>query len=186
MTTISDLKWAAGFLEGEGSFYSNKKSASLHVSANQVERWPLDQLHEMFGGRIRIRKSQHINWKDQWHWETNGVRAAGIMMSLYFFLSPKRKQQIKDALNRWKSRQAAPGLKTACGNGHPYLPANLAYSIVNGKRTRRCITCRRKNSTKWNVSHKEYHRVYYKRHRLRSNEQARTRYWKKHGDQQSA
>src|SRR5262249_16159364 len=44
-----DLRWAAGFLEGEGSFSCR---SSLQVCATQVQTWPLERLRDLFGGAI--------------------------------------------------------------------------------------------------------------------------------------
>jgi hypothetical protein len=86
--TIRDLAWAAGFIEGEGSFPS---TGNIFVS--QVNPDPLVRLLEMFGGTVRRINNQAI-----WRWVVSGSRARGIMLTLYPLMSDERKRQIKKAI----------------------------------------------------------------------------------------
>src|SRR5690349_1350424 len=55
---IADLAWAAGFLEGEGSFQRTGrpgKAGSMLVSAPQVNAEPLMRLQTILGGRVGLR-----------------------------------------------------------------------------------------------------------------------------------
>ena len=94
---LRDLAWAAGFLEGEGSF----SKGSNRVSASQCQREPLDRLAEMFGGTVRERKDRT---ERPWHqqqihqWDVSGSRARGVMMTIYLFMSPRRRSQIRASL----------------------------------------------------------------------------------------
>ena len=58
--SVRNLAWAAGFLEGEAGFGRGL------ISVGQVQRWPLEELQTMFGGRIYLRRRQHYNpkWQD--------------------------------------------------------------------------------------------------------------------------
>src|SRR5207237_4509056 len=49
--TIRELCWAAGFLEGEGSFSSY--GGTEKVAAVQIRRPPLNRLRRVFGGAIK-------------------------------------------------------------------------------------------------------------------------------------
>jgi len=94
LPSMVDLAWAAGFLEGEGSFYSQRRGS--HVAATQKEKEPLERLQALFGGNIRIenKKRGFSNYR----WTTSGPRARGIAMTIYGFMSNRRKEQIKTAL----------------------------------------------------------------------------------------
>lgn len=92
-----DLAWAAGFLEGEGSFIATKHAKSHMVSAPQMHREPLDRLAKYFGGTVAIRAKSHTPFA----WQIYGARARGVMMTLYSFMTVKRKQQILSALEVW-------------------------------------------------------------------------------------
>lgn len=105
--TFADLGWAAGFLEGEGSFML--QGNSQRVCASQVQREPLDRLQQLLGGAItkKIQRSAKPNHQPQQSWYVSGPRARGIMMTIYSFMSPKRQEQIKRALGEklWASKE---------------------------------------------------------------------------------
>ena len=48
-TSLNDLYWSAGFLEGEGAFMKNG-TGGIVVTASQVQKEPLDRLYKLFGG----------------------------------------------------------------------------------------------------------------------------------------
>lgn len=100
--TVRDLEWAAGFLEGEGSFVAGigrrNKTPILCLSAAQVNPDPLIRLMSVFGGRTVKRKLQKPNHQPCWVWYTYGARARGIALTLYTLLSDKRKAQIRAAI----------------------------------------------------------------------------------------
>lgn len=100
--TLPDLNWAAGFLEGEGSF--RWSGSSEQVTAKQVSREPLEKLQGVLGGAIHFtsnekRRKQRPRTSDNYTWVAAGARARGIMMTLYSLLSTRRQQQIRTALS---------------------------------------------------------------------------------------
>lgn len=89
--TMADLHWAAGFLEGEGTFIN---SGNIQIHASQThEHEPIYKLQKLFGGTIIIKKAIR-NIKSQLRWSACGVRARGVALTLYSLLSPRRKNQI--------------------------------------------------------------------------------------------
>lgn len=104
MITNNELIWAAGFLEGEGSFHIGKVSKwqQLVVSASQVQLWPLEVLKKSFGGSI-YKEPTKGRRQECGKWVVTGPRAAGVMMTLFALLSPRRQEQIKKALLRWRN-----------------------------------------------------------------------------------
>jgi hypothetical protein len=95
--TTADLHWAAGFLEGEGFFGKASSGKGHRVVARQVQREPLERLLAFFGGSICLVKPASMK-RPIYDWTTSGARARGIMMTLFVLMSPRRKQQIRDAL----------------------------------------------------------------------------------------
>lgn len=96
--TIRELAWAAGFLEGEGSF-SHQPGHSEAIYCRQVNPEPIHKLQDLFGGVIAPRlPGDRFGKQVQVEWHVTGARARGIMMTLYPFLSDKRKEQVKKAL----------------------------------------------------------------------------------------
>lgn len=102
------LGWAAGFLDGEGSF---TYSRGIMVSAEQVDPEPLERLRDMFGGSIYRRgvrvhtteRDHQYNRRPTGTWYACGSRAAGIMMTLYPLLSRRRQETIERVLGEWRA-----------------------------------------------------------------------------------
>ena len=95
--SIMDVAWAAGFLEGEGSFFA-QAGKWAQVSATQVQREPLDRLASFFGGRVWERKSRRVSWQPTHWWRICGPRARGVSMTVYPLMSPRRQGQILSML----------------------------------------------------------------------------------------
>lgn len=98
--TLADLAWAAGFMEGEASFSKGR----IHV--NQVNREPLHRLLAIFGGSF-TKTRQRGNCKPISEWRASGARARGIAMTLYPFMSERRRGQIRAGLDYVARRAAA-------------------------------------------------------------------------------
>ena len=90
---IKEIYWAAGFIEGEGTFYFDKRVASIRVP--QVEPEPLERLKRTFGGNSYFRKSYNgPKQHSQWVYRCDGKRGVGLALTLYSLMSEKRKRQI--------------------------------------------------------------------------------------------
>lgn len=95
--TDLDWAWAAGFLEGEGTFSPMSGSDKrARVSANQKEIEPLERLLRLFGGRIYfITKGRptaiHL-------WMLRGERARVFLTRLLPMMCSRRQGQINKAL----------------------------------------------------------------------------------------
>lgn len=94
---IKELHWAAGFLEGEGSFCSHAKRAYVHskVNAVQKEMEPLERLQRLFGGTITKGPKSSV-----YIWSANGSLARGVAMTVFSLMSSRRKNQIKQMLSK--------------------------------------------------------------------------------------
>jgi hypothetical protein len=90
--TIRDLAWAAGFIEGEGTFINNGWTERVEASQKTIE--PLLRLQELFGGSVNTRKDKMA----MSFWCVCGARARGVIYTLYSFLSARRREQAKRAL----------------------------------------------------------------------------------------
>lgn len=139
--TVRDLAWAAGFLEGEGYFGGR----NAVVSCAQVQRWPLEELYRICGGTISgptQRQSANKKSSPIYLWSASGRSGAGIMMTLFTLMSPKRKEQIKTTLEEWKKRKVQQKFRQFCPHGHEYTAENTyIYANGAGKIGRHCKTC---------------------------------------------
>ena len=152
--TIADLHWAAGFLEGEGSFHAYRLKGTgyvvIQVTATQAESpEPLLRLHSIFGGGITRNIPQRSpRHKKQERWILGGSKAAALMMTLFKLLSPRRQGQIRHALDLWHLAKPRPEYRAICPNGHNYNPVNT-YRNPNGHR--RCRQCRRNTRERYEL-----------------------------------
>lgn len=148
--TLRDLAWTAGFLEGEGCFRHRISSGTTAcVSANQVQKEPLTRIQSVFGGHVNPRPSRNPRHRDQWVWTLTGVRAVGLMMTLYPMLSPRRQERVREALTAWRSLGVRNQHKAACKRGHPFDAANTRLYIrpATGRTSRWCRACKRARRT---------------------------------------
>jgi hypothetical protein len=102
-TDSEELYWAAGFLEGEGSFIHN---GSPRLYANQTNtREPLERLQKIFGGSVMLtnnenQRSRGRNSKDCWAWQVYSSQAVVAMIRLYPLMSIRRQEQIGIVLEK--------------------------------------------------------------------------------------
>lgn len=145
MITPRQIEAAAWFLLGEGHFGFHGNA--LHTTANQVERWPLEKMREWFGGAIYLQKHAQVSrvtglpTQPQWTWVLSGHHAAGLCMTVYPLVSPKRQSQIRKALAVWRSRPIATRFRTQCPKGHPYSAENTRDYSYQGQSHRVCAVC---------------------------------------------
>lgn len=113
MSGTTDLAWAAGFLEGEGFFGNESNGGGFRIAARQNDRAPLDKLQRLFGGPICVvsqRSNKLARQSSIFDWTVSGERARGVAFTLFTFLSPRRRKQVREALARTgKWRAAQPG-----------------------------------------------------------------------------
>jgi len=91
--TTTDIHWAAGIYEGEGT--SAKTGGSQVTVVGQKDPWILFRLRAMFGGRVSKESS-----REMWRWVISGARGRGFLMTIYGLLSPRRQQQVRIALGK--------------------------------------------------------------------------------------
>ena len=100
---LKEIHWLAGFLEGEGAFGSRNRGQSIKVQVSSTDYEPLQKCLRFFGGRVYgPYKHNKERWSDYWQWITHGPRATGIMMTVLPLLSPRRQEQIDQALKSLK------------------------------------------------------------------------------------
>lgn len=89
--TSRDIAWAAGIFEGEG--YCRFGTGSQAVLIGQKDGWVLERLQLFFGGSIGPPRPNGVCG-----WLLTGARARGFLMTIYSFLSPRRQEQARRAL----------------------------------------------------------------------------------------
>lgn len=139
--SINDLYWAAGFLEGEGSFYRN--GGTIVISAVQVQREPIDRLHKLLGGNISTFSRKEVRGNIYHRLNIYGMRAEALMKMLFPIMSPKRQNQITTSLAWYASRPGVNFVKSGRTKwrkcDHPFTPENTY--IYPGSKKKNCRIC---------------------------------------------
>lgn len=160
---VMDIAWAAGFVEGEGCLHATSSAPML--DATQCQREPLDKLQRIFGGKVRSTRPKTSNHQEVFIWGLRGSRAIAVMMTLYSFFSPRRKEQARNAIANWKTLGTYSAFRNACPQGHSYTPENTHLVNRSDRKnpSRQCITCHTAQREKYVAAHPE--RVREQQHR---------------------
>lgn len=62
------VAWAAGFLDGDGSFVTTSRGVVVLSAAQTGDRRPLDRLAELFGGKVTPLRRISPTGKTVFHW----------------------------------------------------------------------------------------------------------------------
>lgn len=93
--SLIDIAWAAGIYEGEGctTMYGSRQVGRATIQVAQKDPWILDRLVELFGGSVyKPAPSQ----RSECHtWRITGSRGAGFAQTIFTFLSPRRRAQMR-------------------------------------------------------------------------------------------
>lgn len=145
MIKIIDIAWAAGIYEGEGNFTGHS------VTVGQKNKWLCDKLQLLFGGNVTHQESRHAEY---FVWHLSGKKCRGFLLTIFTFLSPRRRKQIKEFpkffIDPFFKRQEF------CRNGHEYTRENTL--IVEDDRNpegwiKRCKVCyKERNRRAWEKS----------------------------------
>lgn len=136
MIAVRDLCWAAGFIEGEGTF-SVTNRINLRLAVPQVERAPLERLQHLFGGNIRWserpRGARHIHT-----WSLNVThQVAGIAMSIYGIVGPRKRAQIGKCLAAWRQPYLPHAINRRC-----ILTPEQVHEIRSSSEPRKVLAAR--------------------------------------------
>ena len=100
--TMLDIAWAAGIYEGEG--HCRCDHGAIRVIVVQKDPWLLHRLASKFGGTVGdYRQTRNVCCE----WKIYGPRAKGFLMTIFSFLSPRRRGQIVAALEQHGESYAA-------------------------------------------------------------------------------
>jgi len=125
---LIDLIWAAGFLDGEGSFHMEKGltrgkylTVRSFIKANQaVFPTPIEKLHELFGGTFKERKARTSTGKRVYEWQvTSNADVSNTLTKLLPFLVVKKPlAELQLELTKYQGNRFGRG-------GNPNGPARL-------------------------------------------------------------
>lgn len=150
--TVADIHWLAGFLDGEGCFQFHKNRCVVQVV--QKDSWPLLKMQGLVGGRIYQVKNS-LNGRMYNALYVTGKRAAGLMMTVFAILSPRRQTKIAACLASWRliRLRGKCNIKTHCKNGHE-LNESTTFMKSDGS-SRECSACSKMHKRNWYERKKE-------------------------------
>ena len=93
--SLLDIAWASGIYEGEGSCVFNE---TAQVSVSQADPWLIKKFASLFGGRVSKHSPTGLGKKTIYKWSVSGPRARGFLLTVYSFLSIRRRLQARKAL----------------------------------------------------------------------------------------
>jgi hypothetical protein len=91
MITTIDIAWAAGIYEGEGT--CNYRGDTVSIA--QKNRWILDKLQSLFGGKVH----NYLEQNNAHYWRIHGPHARGFLLTIFTFMSPRRRKQIRTEID---------------------------------------------------------------------------------------
>jgi hypothetical protein len=107
MTTIKDIAWVAGLLEGEGAFGVTKKSPNpiiwLHSSDVDIVEHYRNIVNK--SSSVVLKKPRHEGFKIQYACNVSGSIAIQWMMTIYSLMGIRRKAKIRMVIEIWKAIQ---------------------------------------------------------------------------------
>lgn len=127
--SLKNIGWAAGFYEGERSFVKPGV-----VSICQKDPEPLYKIWNLFGG------APPEKYGNYYYWRIYGVEARQFLLTIFSFLSRRRKKQILEQKEFFN-------IPDRCPNGHEYGPNPKIYiDNSKGRSYRVCKLCQMNNS----------------------------------------
>ncbi len=104
----TDLNYAAGLLDGEGSIMLSRASVGKtrcpHVSISSTTIELLEFMKNHFGGHIVNKKTYKAHHKQSWSWQIKYNAAYQFCETILPYLKePEKKRRAKLIVNRYKS-----------------------------------------------------------------------------------
>jgi hypothetical protein len=99
-----NVVWAAGLIEGEGTFQW-RKSQSPRVSCAMTDLDVLERLRDNFGGNICKTTKQQEHHKQAWVWYLGGEAAIEFMKQVQPWMGKRRSAKIDEVVSLWNTRQ---------------------------------------------------------------------------------
>lgn len=101
MATKIEVAWAAGLLEGEGSFLQKANRKTIVVTCQMTDLDVLQRLQGLFGGAIYVTSKAKPHHKDAWVWCIFGTNAATVMELVKPHMLGRRTARIEKVLAHW-------------------------------------------------------------------------------------
>lgn len=97
----TEIAWAAGLLEGEGSFFTKTNGHSPVMSCAMTDLDILQRVQKILGGTISNYTLRKSHWKKSWVWRVSGDTAADGMKTILPYMGERRASKINEVLSHW-------------------------------------------------------------------------------------
>lgn len=103
MATVADIRWLAGYLEGEGCFtFTGGKYRYPRIVVESTDEDVIQRVVKLWGNKARA--VQHGKHKVGYSVASTCAKAAGWMMTLYPLMGQRRQARIREVLTNWRSK----------------------------------------------------------------------------------
>ncbi len=159
-TADTELAWAAGFFDGEGSIGTvrdnrNRRRISIQMSVGQsgpdtAPPESLQRFREIVGvGQIYKRRNSplHLGKKQMWYWRASNIDDTTTAIRLLLPFVIEKRDQIAEAVavrHEWEGHRADRLL--FCKRGHEFTPENTYIYENRSFLSRLCRTCNKENT----------------------------------------
>lgn len=131
-----DLAWAAGIIEGEGSFTLESCGTSGRITVSQKDPELLYRLQALFGGSVKCRKPRSSNIytnSDIYEWAVYGATAIGLMLTIFTWLTRRRRDQCRPIIEHLVQNSMWRRIRQCEHCGTDYMPWKRASTACSAR-----------------------------------------------------
>lgn len=139
---IADLNWLAGWLEGEGCFFADKKRNQLPVvQANSTDLDTITRAAKLMEATRVGNPELRPGYKPIYYVKVTGYRAANVMRQILPLMGERRSQKITEVLAGWIPKRLARGPHSAplCHPGRKHGGFGLCKSCYDRQHKRKKV-----------------------------------------------
>jgi hypothetical protein len=140
ITKITEIAWLAGILEGEGTFTFAGPTPTIKIG--MTDKDTIEKVKKIIGEDNEISEDEYSN-KTLYIYRVYGYKAISWMMTLYSFMSLRRKEKIKEIIIKWQvdnnNMLRRHTIGDRCRKGHLITKFN-SIQTRTGYRCRLCGT----------------------------------------------
>ena len=127
--------WAAGLLEGEGSFGCAGVTRVPCVQCHSTDKDVLDRLAATFGGNVTgPYVNQNEKYKPVWYWGRKGVFGYAIMVAVFPWMGERRQGDIQAVIGSWlRYKRKQRDYSTQVRDGGPSVMADTGKKLLVSK-----------------------------------------------------
>lgn len=90
----TQVAWAAGILEGEGSFI-DREGYGIQATASMTDLDVLTTIQDVLGGSVLPDKRRNSEWKPSWTWRVSGTKCYLVLIEILPYMHSRRSKKIE-------------------------------------------------------------------------------------------